>query len=114
MPANAQSHFLPISPSYTRGYAVAVTSGTNTTIIAATTASAGTICVTELLVSANVAMTVDLLSNTATFATVYLAAQGGFVWPLDTPLVLTSGNALNFHPSASGSCSVAAVGYWVA
>lgn len=110
MGVNVQTRFLPIASNYVRGYAVSVTSGAASIVI---TSGANTICVTEILVSANVGMTVDIRSAATAMATVYLGTSGGFVWPMETPLVLNSNQSLTFLQSVSGSCAVSAVGYTV-
>ena len=106
---NVNVKCLTVPGNYVKGFASAITSSSTIVI----TSGANTIHVTEVLISADAAMAVDLRSEATAIARVYLAAQGGLVWPLETPLVLNSAQSLTFIQSASGSCSVTAVGYTI-
>lgn len=94
--------------------AVSVTSGGGHAILK--TSGAHTLYVTDLMLSVDVPMRVDIYSSSAAQAakmTVYLATKGGFVINIKSPLVLTSAQSLVFIGALSGSCSAFAAGYTV-
>lgn len=91
-------------------YAVNTTSGSSTII---ETSGAHTIYVTDLMVSVDIPMRVDIFSAATTKASVYLATKGGFTLSLNNPMVLNSNQSLTFQGSVSGSASAFAAGYTV-
>ena len=93
-------------------FAVNTTSGASVIV---KTSGANTLYVTAMLVSADVAARVDILSAATTKLSVYLATKGGFALPvsMESPMVLNSAQSLTFQPSVSGSCSCWAAGYTV-
>lgn len=94
--------------------AVSTTSGGGHAILK--TSGAHTLYVTDLMFSVDVPMRVDVYSSSAAQAakiSVYLAAKGGFVMNLKSPMALTSAQSLVFIGAASGSLSAFAAGYTV-
>jgi hypothetical protein len=75
--------------------------------------AANTPYVTDVIVSVDVPMNVQLRSATTAMAILYLATKGGMVANFKTPMVCTTAQSFTFIPSASGSCSVWAAGYTV-
>lgn len=103
MPANVQV----LNSTNTFNAQLVITSSASTTVLAAQT---GSVLITDLLVSVNTAMNVVLFAGATTKCTVYLAQQGGFVFPLVTPMTITVNTPFNVFPSVSGSCAVYCAG----
>lgn len=77
------------------------------------TSAANTVYVTDLIVSVDVPMNIQLRSATTAMAILYLATKGGMAYQFKSPMVCTTAQSLTFLPSASGSASVWAAGYTV-
>lgn len=97
--------------SQVQGYVVATTSAAGGVIVI--TSGAHTLYITDVIVSVEGPMTVDLCSATTKKATVYLATNGGFVSNYINPLVLTTAQSFVVVCGSSGKCAVSAVGYTV-
>jgi hypothetical protein len=77
------------------------------------TSGANTIYVTDVWLSVDVPMVVELRSATTAKAQFYLATKGGMVAQLRSPMVMNSAQSFTVRPLASGSMSAFAAGYTV-
>lgn len=103
MPPNVQI----LNSTNTFNAQLVIVTSASTTVFAAQT---GSVLITDLLISVNTAMNVTLFAGATTKCTVYLAQQGGFVFPLVTPMIIAVNQPFNVFPSVSGSCAVYAAG----
>lgn len=94
-----------------QGHVVATTSAAGGVIIY--TSGAHTLYITDLMVSVDGPMSVDICSETTDMSVVYLATKGGYIWNLNNPLICSTADSLRVVCGSSGKCAVTAVGYTV-
>lgn len=99
-------------PNRIQGFVIATTSAGAGVIVV--TSGGHTINITDLLLSVDGPMNVQLASETTAITSpVYLATKGGFPLALTNPLVCTTAQSFRVLLSSSGLCGVTMVGYTV-
>lgn len=96
-------------PARMQAYVVATTSAAGGVVVV--TSGANTIYITDITIATPGGLNVQLSSETTGLATVYLAANGGWVQDYTQPLVCNSGQSLRVILSSSGICAVTVIGY---
>ncbi len=94
-----------------QGFVVATTSAATGAIIV--TSGGHTLNITDLIVSVNTAMNVQLCSETTAFGITYFATAGGMCKRFINPIACTSAQSFRVIPSVSGSAAITVVGYTV-
>jgi hypothetical protein len=110
MPSNVSTPIYSVpKASWWQTNVIATTSAAAGTIIL--TSGANTIYVTDVIVTVNGAMQVDLCSATTSMQTLYLDAKGGYVGNFVLPVMCTSAQSFVVVCGSSGACAVYAKGY---